>query len=82
MSSVRYDRLEGALAERLDSMFGIPGCLVEVNPGRVLLPPKYIDLGQRIKDLDVRPDDVWVVSYPRTGKLMLENINTLTETSN
>lgn len=74
MSTVRFERLEGALAERLDSLFGVPGCLIEVNPGKVLLPPKYRELGQRIKDFKVRPDDVWVISYPRTGSTWVQEM--------
>lgn len=65
---VRYDDLEEQYAKRLDDMFGVQHCLIEVNPGKCILPPKYKDMGQRIRNMEVRPDDVWLVSYPRTGK--------------
>lgn len=65
---VRYDDLEEQYAKRLDDMFGVQHCLIEVNPGKCILPPKYKDLGQRIRNMEIRPDDVWLVSYPRTGK--------------
>ncbi|KAE8751095.1 hypothetical protein FOCC_FOCC002180 [Frankliniella occidentalis] len=38
-----------------------------VNPGRVIMPPRYQDIGDRIRGLRLSEDDVWVVSYPRTG---------------
>ncbi|CAB0007940.1 unnamed protein product [Nesidiocoris tenuis] len=42
-----------------------------VNPGACLLPPKYKEMGQRIYDMQVRPDDVWVVSYPRNLPILM-----------
>lgn len=65
---IKYDNLEDVFAKRLDDLFGLKDCLIEVNPGKCILPPKYKDLGERILNMEVRPDDVWLVSYPRTGK--------------
>lgn len=63
-----YNKVEGPMAIKLETLFGLEdGGLIEVNPGKVLLPPKFKDVAQRILDLEVRPDDVWLVSYPRTG---------------
>ena len=65
---ITYEPLDGDVAERIDNLFGHKNCLIEVNPGKVLMPPRYEEIGDRIRSLDVRPDDVWVVSYPRTGE--------------
>jgi Asp-tRNA(Asn)/Glu-tRNA(Gln) amidotransferase C subunit len=65
--SIKYEELEEKFASRMEAIFQVKEPLIEVNPGRVLLPPKYRDLGQRIRDLRVRPDDVWMLAYPRTG---------------
>lgn len=63
-----YSKIEGPMAVKLEELFGMEaGGLIEVNPGKVLVPPKFKDVAQRILDLEVRPDDVWLVSYPRTG---------------
>ncbi|XP_067007721.2 luciferin sulfotransferase [Anabrus simplex] len=40
---------------------------MEVNPGRVLLPHDYRRIGELILDMEIRKDDVVLVSYPRTG---------------
>jgi len=64
---VKYENLEDKFAKRLDDLFGLKNCLIEVNPGKCILPPKYKDMGQRIRNMEVRSDDVWLVSYPRTG---------------
>lgn len=70
MGRITYDRIEGEEGEKLDELFGIKDCLIEVNPGRVILPPDFKEIGERIMDLKVREDDVWLVSYPRTGKCL------------
>ncbi|KAL0276598.1 UNVERIFIED_CONTAM: hypothetical protein PYX00_004141 [Menopon gallinae] len=67
MGRITYERIEGEDADKLDELFGVKDCLIEVNPGHVLLPPDFQEIGQRIVDLEVREDDVWLVSYPRTG---------------
>ncbi|XP_050437128.1 luciferin sulfotransferase [Adelges cooleyi] len=64
---IKYVNIEEKIAKRLDDLFGVKDCLIEVNPGQVILPPKYKDLGERIMNMEVRTDDVWLVSYPRTG---------------
>ncbi|XP_059490649.1 luciferin sulfotransferase-like [Neocloeon triangulifer] len=65
---VKYRDLEADLAKKLEAMFGVAnGGMIEVNPGQVLIPPKFKDVAQRIVDMEVHPDDVWLVSYPRTG---------------
>ncbi|KAG8249247.1 hypothetical protein J6590_022232 [Homalodisca vitripennis] len=56
---LKYEMLEEKLASRMDAMFSVKNALIEVNPGKVLVPPRYRDLGQRILDMEVRPDDVW-----------------------
>lgn len=42
--------------------------MVEINPGKVILPADYMTIGQDILDMEVRESDVWMCSYPRTGK--------------
>nr|XP_018909916.1 PREDICTED: estrogen sulfotransferase [Bemisia tabaci]XP_018909917.1 PREDICTED: estrogen sulfotransferase [Bemisia tabaci] len=64
---ISYKNLEGPVAKKLDTMFGVENCLIEVYPGKVLVPPKYKDLGERIRKMTVRPDDTFLVSLPRTG---------------
>ncbi|KAK9496436.1 hypothetical protein O3M35_013276 [Rhynocoris fuscipes] len=66
-SGIRYDDLDEDLKQKLDTLFQKDNAFIEVNPGNVLLPPKYKEIGDRIYNMEVRPDDVWVVSYPRTG---------------
>lgn len=44
---------------------------IEVGEGRTLLPEQYVlRLMDEIENFDVRDDDIFVVSYPRSGKLL------------
>lgn len=54
-------------AERVDKSFGVKGAMVEFNPGKCLLPPFHVKFAQQIIDAPVREDDVWLISFPRTG---------------
>lgn len=65
--SLTFHPLVGPFAEKVDKYFGIKGSLIEINPGKVLLPPQYSKIGQSILDAPVREDDIWLLSYPRTG---------------
>jgi len=66
--SVQYGKVEGPLRQKVENLFGEN--MLEVSPGNVLVPPKFLKIAQKIIDLQVRPDDVWIVSYPRTGKII------------
>ena len=69
--SIIYSTVDGPLGTKLDKMFGVKYSFLQVKPGKSLLPPQYVFVGPRIRDLEVREDDVWLVSYPRTGKHIL-----------
>lgn len=64
---LKYEVLDEKVTSRLDEIFSVKDALIKVNPGGVLVPPKYKELGDNIWELNVRPDDVWAVAYPRTG---------------
>jgi hypothetical protein len=69
-TEVTYSRVDEAFSDRLESLFGMKdGGLIEINPGRILMPPRFKEVAQRIVNMEVRPDDIWLISYPRTGKL-------------
>ncbi|XP_015594919.1 sulfotransferase family cytosolic 1B member 1 [Cephus cinctus] len=67
LMSITYTTIDGAIGEKLDKMFGVKPSFVRVNPGQCILPPKYILYGSKIRDMTVYEDDIWLVSYPRTG---------------
>lgn len=65
--SIKYSEVDSEYREKIDKLFGVANCFIEVDPGKFLIPPKFKELGERILGLEVRPNDVWLASYPRTG---------------
>lgn len=61
-------KLDPETGEILDRLFDKRDSMIEINPGRVVLPARYMDIGQDIMDMEVLNSDVWMCSYPRTGK--------------
>lgn len=68
MSEIVCSPLGGKVGEKLDNFFQRNDCFIEVNPGHVIMPKKYQDISDEIINCDVRPDDIWMISYPRSGK--------------
>ncbi|KAJ6635541.1 Luciferin sulfotransferase [Pseudolycoriella hygida] len=62
-----YKSLDDSIADRLDSFFNKNNSFIEVNPGNVIMPRLFQDIGDEVLSFNVRQDDVWMVSYPRTG---------------
>lgn len=75
MSEILCDPLRGPIGDKLDKFFQRKNGFVEVNPGNVIMPRKYADICNEILDSRVRQDDVWMISYPRTGMCLLHYID-------
>ncbi len=43
---------------------------IAVGPKGVVLPRAFMDHAQKILNMEVRPDDVWIVSIPRSGNFI------------
>jgi hypothetical protein len=41
--------------------------MVKSVPGNVCLPRKFAEIAEEIYNFEVRPDDVWIVTYPKCG---------------
>ncbi|XP_066581898.1 luciferin sulfotransferase [Prorops nasuta] len=67
MDEITFSTIEGKVGEKLDEIFGVKSSFLRVNPGLCLLPPQYVFYAKRIRDMQIRDDDVWMVSFPRTG---------------
>ncbi|XP_017058596.1 luciferin sulfotransferase-like [Drosophila ficusphila] len=62
-----YRDLEADVVRRTNAVFLAQNFWVEVLPDQFIIPRKYVELGESIRSLPVFEDDVWMVSYPRTG---------------
>ncbi|XP_026674212.1 sulfotransferase family cytosolic 1B member 1 [Ceratina calcarata] len=62
-----FSTIEGDVGRKLDKMFGVKSSFLRVQPGHCMIPPQFVFYGTRIRDMEIYEDDVWMVSYPRTG---------------
>lgn len=63
-----------ANGSHLDRLFNKKDVFIEVHPGNVVLPRKFCEMSESILNMTVRPDDIWLVSYPRTGSTWAQEI--------
>lgn len=76
-----FSKLDEETGGQLDTMFNKKDCMVEINPGRVVLPADYMTIGEDILNMEVLDTDVWMCSYPRTGECynsLFQHCNRLT----
>lgn len=65
---ITFTTVEGDAGAKLDKIFQVKSSFLRVQPSDCLLPPHFVFYGSRIRDMEVYEDDVWMVSYPRTGE--------------
>lgn len=66
--SIVFSTVDDEKGEKLDEIFGLKPSLLKVQPSGCLLPPKIVFYAQKIRDMPVYEDDVWMISFPRTGE--------------
>ncbi|XP_071445162.1 sulfotransferase 1C4-like [Hetaerina americana] len=69
-----YKTVEGKDRDIIHKLYNNPNALIDVHPGGILIPTGYKDMGECILDMEVHPDDTWVVSYPRTGSTWTQEL--------
>ena len=52
--------------DRVDLISEIPS-ICRSTPGNVWVPESYRDIAEKIFHFEVRPDDIWIVTYPKCG---------------
>lgn len=67
------DLEESSSSKCLDKAFHFPNNFIDAGYGCVL-PQKYREISAQIRDFEIRPDDVFMCSYPRTGSTWLQEM--------
>ncbi|XP_036150071.1 sulfotransferase 4A1 [Monomorium pharaonis] len=68
-------RVEGELATALLKFFPLhKRGFVKVGQKKWFLPYRYVEDGDKIYNFEVRADDTWIVTYPRSGTTMTQEL--------
>lgn len=54
------------------SILGEKTGFVQVGPKKYFFPSSYKEQANNYYNFQVRSDDIWVVSFPRSGKIFLK----------
>ena len=46
--------------------------VVKSEPGNLYMPQGYVHLAEKIYNFELRPDDVWIVTYPKCGTTWMQ----------
>ena len=65
-----FTTIEDRAGALLDKWFGTKSAFLRVNSGHCILPREFVFYASRIRNMDIYDDDVWIVSYPRTGTIL------------
>lgn len=66
--ALRYGKPSGKTVKYLEKYFTSPFRTGYVTCGETVLPEKFTRFGDLIREMNIRSDDTWVFSFPRTGK--------------
>lgn len=67
-SALKYELLDVEKTKKMLKMFhGERTGWVQVGEKKYFFPNRYIEQGEGFYNFKVRPDDTWVLSYPRSG---------------
>ena len=70
---VFQDLPQNRLTEILDKAFSVKNSFFDAGNG-CILPQKYRDISEKVKNLKIRDDDVFLCSFPRTGSTWMQEI--------
>ena len=69
MSALKHEELSQEENELLKKFFKTPPLddYIRYPHGPVIMPRSYLDIEERIRNFDVKEDDIWIVTYPKSG---------------
>lgn len=67
MADITYSSVDNEVSDILNKCFVTSFRNGYIKANDVVLPVYFKKFGQRIQDMDIRDDDIWVCSYPKTG---------------
>lgn len=77
-ADITYTSVDNEVSDILNTCFVTSFRNGYVKANDVVLPVYFKKFGQRIQDMQVRDDDIWVCSYPKTGKVRIRTYDICT----
>uniref|UniRef100_A0A0P4VZL1 Sulfotransferase domain-containing protein n=1 Tax=Scylla olivacea TaxID=85551 RepID=A0A0P4VZL1_SCYOL len=75
MAGISWKPVEGPLGEELrKNLSESYGDFVEVHPGHLVLSIYHKDWYQRQSDFPIKKDDLWVITYPKSGTTWMQEV--------
>jgi len=70
LKDLKIERVEGELAIALSKLYPerVKG-FVKIGEKKWFLSYKFVERGDEVLNFKTRPDDTWIITYPRSGKL-------------
>ncbi|KAF0299710.1 Sulfotransferase 1C4 [Amphibalanus amphitrite] len=73
-SPIAFEQYDPQTKSLLKQNFGVLNNLETVWPGGICLPSTYRDIADKVYHLPLRPSDVWVISFPKTGSTWTQEL--------
>jgi len=70
LKDLKVERVEGELAVALSKLYPVHKGFAKIGEKKWFLPYKYVEQGDKVLNFETHPDDTWIITYPRSGKLL------------
>lgn len=72
--SLYFESVDDIILTKLNTMFPRAESFIIAKPWDIILPSSYSYISEKIENFSVRQDDIWLISYPRSGSTWLQEM--------
>lgn len=72
--SLYFESVDDIVRSKLNTIFPHTDSFVIAKPLEIILPSAYPYISDKIASFNVRQDDIWLISYPRSGSTWLQEM--------
>lgn len=72
--SLHFEPVDDIIRTKLNTIFPHPDTFIISKPFDIILPSAYPYISEKIKTFTVRKEDIWLISYPRSGSTWLQEM--------